>query len=70
MVQVVFGGLALLFAVGFIGFNIGGEGGGGGIVDEVLGGGSGSGQQFDQQIEDAAGGDRGEPRTTATPTRT
>lgn len=53
VVQVVFGGLALLFAVGFIGFNIGGEGGGGGIVDEVLGGGSGSGEQFDQQIEDA-----------------
>jgi hypothetical protein len=55
VVQVVFGGLALLFAVGFIGFNIGGEGGGGGIFDALgIGGGdSGSGSpQYEEQIAD------------------
>lgn len=56
VVQVVFGGLAVLFAVGFLGFGIGGETGGGGILDAVgLGGddaGSGS-PQFDELIDDA-----------------
>jgi tetratricopeptide (TPR) repeat protein len=55
VVQVVFGGLAVIFVVGFLGFGIGGETGGGGILDAVgLGGGNGSGNpQFDEQIEDA-----------------
>jgi hypothetical protein len=55
VVQVVFGGLAVLFAVGFLGFGIGGETGGGGILDAVgLGGDGGSGNpQFDEQIDDA-----------------
>jgi tetratricopeptide (TPR) repeat protein len=56
VVQVVFGGLAVLFAVGFLGFGIGGETGGGGILDAVgLGGSDGSGAdpQFESQIEDA-----------------
>jgi tetratricopeptide (TPR) repeat protein len=55
VVQVVFGGLAVLFAVGFLGFGIGGETGGGGILDAVgLGGDSGSGNpQFDEDIENA-----------------
>ncbi len=57
VVQVVFGGLALLFAVGFIGFGIGGETGGGGILDAVgLGGDGGNpstSAQFEQQIDDA-----------------
>jgi hypothetical protein len=56
VVQVVFGGLAVLFAVGFLGFGIGGETGGGGILDAVgLGGDdAGSGNpQFDEQIDDA-----------------
>lgn len=56
MVQVVFGGLALLFAVGFVGFGIGGETSGG-IFDAIgLGGGSSSDDptsQYEQQIEEA-----------------
>jgi tetratricopeptide (TPR) repeat protein len=55
VVQVVFGSLAVLFAVGFLGFGIGGETGGGGILDAVgLGGSDGSSNaQFDEEIEDA-----------------
>lgn len=53
--QVVFGGLALLFAVGFVGFGIGGEQSGG-ILDAVgLGGDGGESvsSQYEQQIDDA-----------------
>ena len=54
VVRVVFGFLALIFAVGFIGFGIGGEIGGGGIVDSITGGGgSDTADQYEQQIEDA-----------------
>lgn len=53
VVQVVFGFLALIFFIGFVGFNIGGEGGGGGIVDEIVGGGESGSTTYDQQIEDA-----------------
>jgi hypothetical protein len=55
VVQVVFGLLAVLFAVSFIGFGIGSDASGG-IFDALgFGGGdSGSGNaQFDEQIEDA-----------------
>jgi tetratricopeptide (TPR) repeat protein len=54
-VRIIFGGLALLFAIGFIGFGIGGELGGGGIVDSLTGGGGDgdTAEQFEQQIEDA-----------------
>jgi tetratricopeptide (TPR) repeat protein len=46
--------LALLFLVGFVGFGIGGEVGGGGIIDSITGGGGGStAEQFEDQIEDA-----------------
>jgi tetratricopeptide (TPR) repeat protein len=48
VVQIVFGGLAALFAIGFIGFNIGSEVGGGGVVDEILGDGDGDSQYEDQ----------------------
>ena len=53
VVRVVFGLLALLFAVGFIGFGIGGEVGGGGILDSLGGGGGSTADQFEDQIEDA-----------------
>jgi hypothetical protein len=55
VVQVVFGFLAVIFVVGFLGFGIGGETGGGGILDAIgVGGSDGSGNpQFDEQIEDA-----------------
>jgi len=54
VVRVVFGFLALIFAVGFVGFGIGGELGGGGIIDSITGNGSGSTDDaFEQQIEDA-----------------
>lgn len=54
VVRVVFGFLALIFAVGFVGFGIGGELGGGGIVDSLTGNSSGSTDDaFEQQIEDA-----------------
>ena len=36
-VRIIFGGLAVLFAVGFVGFGIGGESGGGGPVDSLTG---------------------------------
>ena len=53
-VRIIFGGLAVLFAVGFVGFGIGGESGGGGLVDSLTGGGDGStSEQYEQQIEDA-----------------
>ena len=55
IIRVVYGVLALLFLVGFVGFGIGGEIGGGGIIDSITGGG-GSGntaEQYEQQIEDA-----------------
>jgi hypothetical protein len=53
VVQVVFGGLALLFAVGFVGFGIGGETGGG--IADLLGDDSGNdvSSQYDAQIEEA-----------------
>lgn len=53
VVQVVFGGLALLFAVGFVGFGIGGETGGG--IADLLGDDSGGdvSSQYEVQIEAA-----------------
>ncbi len=54
VVRVVFGFLAVIFAVGFIGFGIGGEIGQGGIADIFTGGGNSStSEQFETQIEDA-----------------
>lgn len=54
VIRVAYAVLALLFVVGFVGFGIGGELGGGGIVDSLTGGGSGStAGQYEQQIEDA-----------------
>ena len=56
VVQVVFGMLAFIFFISFVGFGVGSGGGIGGIFDAVgLGGGSsgGSDPQFDQQISDA-----------------
>lgn len=53
VIRIVYALLALLFAGGFIGFGIGGELGGGGIVDAILGTGSGStSSQFKDQIEE------------------
>jgi tetratricopeptide (TPR) repeat protein len=55
IIRVVYGVLALLFLIGFVGFGIGGELGGGGIVDSLTGGGGNgdTAEQFEQQIEDA-----------------
>jgi tetratricopeptide (TPR) repeat protein len=54
IIRVVYGVLALLFLIGFIGFGIGGELGGGGIVDSLTGGGGGdTADQYEDQIEDA-----------------
>ena len=55
VVRVVYGGLALLFAGGFIFFGIGSEGGGGGLFDGIFGdgGGGSTAEQFEQQVEDA-----------------
>jgi tetratricopeptide (TPR) repeat protein len=55
IIRVVYGVLALLFLIGFVGFGIGGELGGGGIVDSLTGGGGDgdTAEQFEQQIEDA-----------------
>jgi hypothetical protein len=55
VIRVVYGVLALLFLVGFVGFGIGGELGGGGLIDSITSGGSGgnTADQFEQQIEDA-----------------
>jgi len=55
VVQVVFGFLAVIFVVGFLGFGIGGETGGGGILDAIgLGSDSGTGNpEFDDDIEKA-----------------
>lgn len=54
VVQVVFGGLAVLFAVSFVGFGIGGDVSGG-IFDAIgLGDGSSSSSpQYDDEIDDA-----------------
>ena len=56
VVQVVFGMLAFIFFISFVGFGVGTGGGIGGIFDAIgLGGGntSSSDPQFDQQISDA-----------------
>ena len=55
VIRVVYGVLALLFLVGFVGFGIGGEIGGGGLIDSITGGGgdSNTAEQYEQQIEDA-----------------
>ena len=51
--RIIYGLLAFLFFIGFVGFGIGGELGGGGLFDS-LGGGSGStAEQYEQQIDDA-----------------
>ena len=52
-VRIVFGFLAVIFAVGFVGFGIGGELGGGGIIDSLTGGGGSTDDAFEQPIEDA-----------------
>lgn len=53
VVRVVFGFLAIIFAVGFVGFGIGGEVGGGGIIDSLTGNNNSTADAFEQQIEDA-----------------
>ena len=52
-VRIIFGFLAVIFAVGFIGFGIGGELGGGGIIDSISGNSGSTDDAFEQQIEDA-----------------
>src|SRR6266511_3452614 len=55
VVQVLFGGLAVIFLISFVGFGIGSPGTGG-IFDAIgLGGNSGStgSPQFDEEIDDA-----------------
>jgi tetratricopeptide (TPR) repeat protein len=51
-VRIIFGFLAFLFLIGFIGFGVGGTGGGG-ILDSITGGGGSTDDAFKQQIEDA-----------------
>ena len=55
VIRVVYGVLAFLFLLGFVGFGIGGELGSGGIIDSLTGGGGGgsTAEQFEDQIEDA-----------------
>ena len=55
VIRVVYGVLALLFPVGFVGFGIGGEPGGGGSSTGPLGGGGDgdTAEQFEEQIDDA-----------------
>lgn len=54
VVRVVYSVLAALFLIGFVGFGVGGELGGGGIIDGIFGGDSGStSDALEQQIEDA-----------------
>ncbi len=52
-IRIIYGTLALLFVVGFVGFGIGGELGSGGLVDGLTGGGSSTADQYEQQIDDA-----------------
>ena len=53
--RIIYGVLAFLFLIGFVGFGIGGEVGGGGIIDSLTGSGgsSSTSEQYEQQIEDA-----------------
>src|SRR5688572_10649416 len=55
VVRVVYGVLALLFLVGFVGFGIGGEVGGGGLIDSITGNSDGDDDVASRypQIEDA-----------------
>jgi tetratricopeptide (TPR) repeat protein len=63
VIRVVYAVLAALFLIGFVGFGIGGELGGGGIIDSITGGGDGdTAEEYEQQIEDA------ENRVEADPT--
>lgn len=54
-VQVVYLGLALLFAIGFIGFGVGGgfSGSGGGLVEGIFGGKEGGKSGFSGQLDSA-----------------
>ena len=67
VVRIVYGTLAFLFLIGFIGFGIGGNiGGGGGILDALGIGGDDAGEQsvaeqYKQQIEDAEKRLEGDP---------
>ena len=63
VVQIVFGGLAFLFFISFVGFGIGSDVTGG-IFDAIGLGGSGSGSdpQYEQQIEDAQAALEADPK--------
>lgn len=63
VIRVVYGVLAFLFLLGFVGFGIGGELGSGGIIDSLTGGGGGgsTADQFEEQIEDAEKQLEGDP---------
>lgn len=54
-VRIVFGGLAALFAIGFVGFGIGSDGGAGGFADIFTGGSDedSAADALEQQIEEA-----------------
>jgi hypothetical protein len=54
VVRVVFGGLAAVFAISFVGFGVGTGGGSGGFLNNLFGGGGGSSSSaFDGQISAA-----------------
>jgi hypothetical protein len=54
VIKIAYGTLAVLFVVGFVGFGIGTEAGGGGILDSITGGGGGGGDNpFEDEIEAA-----------------
>jgi hypothetical protein len=54
VVRVVFGGLAAVFAISFVGFGVGTGSGGGGFLNSIFGGGGGSSStSFDSDIKAA-----------------
>lgn len=53
VIQVAYTILAALFLIGFVGFGVGSETGGGGILDAFTGGNGGGNPQYEQDVEDA-----------------
>jgi hypothetical protein len=66
VLKVVYGTLAALFLIGFVGFGIGTETGGGGILDSITGGGGGDDNAYEDDIEAAQEKLQQNPKDTAT----
>jgi hypothetical protein len=66
VLKIVYGTLAALFLIGFVGFGVGTNTGGGGILDSITGGGGGDDNPYEDDIEAAQEKLQQNPKDTAT----